>query len=70
MKRRIKDKIFASTDFENTLVFTQNDVVSLLKAIDGLEFCKFALVDNSDGTHGLIINDSFYQIIDSRENAN
>lgn len=66
MKRKIKDNILASTDFANTLAFTPNDLVSILKAIDELKSCEIALIDNLDGTQSLIIDDSSYQIIDAK----
>ncbi len=62
MKRLIRNNIYAtSTLCNNRIMFTIDDIVSLLSEIEQLKDCKITVTENTDGLK-LTVGDYVYEL--------
>ncbi len=62
MKRLIRNNIYAANTLcNNKIMFTPDDIVSLLSEIEQLKDCKITVTENTDGLK-LTVGDYVYEL--------
>lgn len=62
MKRLIRNNIYAANTLSNNkILFTPEDIVSLLSEIEQLKDCKITVIENTDGLK-LTVGDYVYKL--------